>query len=32
MPIAGHALHNPDVRRYRIRLLPWVVNAKRWFG
>ena len=23
---------DPDVRDYRIRLLPWVTNARRWLG
>jgi hypothetical protein len=32
MTIADHPSTDPDVRHYRIRLLPWVTNARRWEG
>jgi hypothetical protein len=31
-PLLGTPSTDPDVRNYRIRLLPWVTNARRWLG
>jgi hypothetical protein len=30
--LLGTRSTDADVRDYRVRLLPWVTNAKRWLG